>query len=484
MNNKDLFIEANKRELPIINNLSKLKDKTSFHTPGHNSGKLFEKLNLNIINNNLYNYDTTEIHGMDNLLNPRGIIKKSQDNLSDFLGTDKTYYLVNGSTSGIISMILSQVNPKDKVLIQRDSHESVINAIILGDIEPVFLEPNIEKDYFLALNNNLKSLKENLKKDIKAVILTSPNYYGFFWDLKEVRKILDSYDENILLLIDEAHGAHLRINENYKNKSSLYYSDVSVQSFHKSLPSMTQTSVLNINNSKRINKERLEYFLRMNSSSSPSYIFLASLELSYYIIKYYGQNLMKELIVNIAQFKDLIKDNNDFHVFQGIDKDETKIVILIKTPNISGYELMDILREDYNIYLELASTRFVLALSTISNTNEDFLKLANSLNEISKNKEKYFKGDSNIKLNNINYFSYTKEKSFKETFYSDKELIPVNSALGKTLGSTISIYPPGIPIIFLGEKLNKEKIDLLNDLIKSGAEINGIKDGSVEVIKS
>lgn len=461
----------------ILNKLEELKDDNliSFHVPGHKMGKVFQKLGYKNILEKIYTLDTTEIDGTDNLHNAKEIIKESQDRAARVFNSDKTIYLVNGTTCGIEASIMSVCNPKSKIIVNRDCHQSVINACILGDIEPVYIESKVCKKTNIIMGvdvENTKSVIDN-NLDAKAIVVTYPTYYGRTFDLKAICNY--AHSKNIIVIVDEAHGAHLQLSDNLPKSAIEQGADIIIQSTHKTLPSFTQSSMMHIKGN-RVDKNKIGSMLRFLESSSPSYVLLTSLELAVDIYDKYGIKLMEDLISNIDNFKSKFENNENIIIDNNMDK--TKIFISLKKLGITGYELDSILREKYKIQVELSNYYGALLICTIGNDEEDFIRLEKSLDDLLLN-------ISNKKLlKDTNYPESIPKKVLnpRQAFYSDKKSVKLEDSVGKISGEYIIPYPPGISLISPGEIITQEIITYIQQGVKSGMIVSGIKDVNLECI--
>ena len=288
----------------ILNQLGEIinNNLVSFHVPGHKLGKIYDRLGYSNILESLYKMDTTEILGTDNLHSPEGIIKESQERAARVFNSKNTYYLVNGSTCGIQAAMMSVCNPKDKIIVNRDCHQSVINTLILGDIEPAYIYPQIDNKTNILMGIKIEDAIDTIDKnlDAKAILLTYPTYYGKVYDLKTICNY--AHSKGMMVIVDEAHGAHLGLSDKLPMTALEQGVDIVVQSTHKTLPSFTQSSMIHIQG-ERVNQERLTSILRMIESSSPSYMLMSSLELAVDIYETKGKDLMDELLDNIDIFK-------------------------------------------------------------------------------------------------------------------------------------------------------------------------------------
>ncbi len=464
---------------PIIDKLNDIKNSEiiSFHVPGHKNGKIFERLGYSDFKNNIVNIDTTEIPGTDNLHFPEEIIKKSQEIAANVFKSDHTFFLVNGTTCGIQAAIMSVCSLKDKIIVNRDCHQSVINTCILGDIEPIYVNPDIDKKNGISLGVKLDHIEKLIEKDdsIKVVLITSPTYYGINTDIKSISEYL--HKKNKILIVDEAHGSHIGLSDRLGVSAIEQGADISIQSTHKTLPSFTQASMLHVK-SDRVDINRLKSFLRIVQSSSPSYIMMSSIEISVQIYKRHGKELMEELIDNIDKTKDYIKKLNNIYLYEYKNKDITKMYIITTSLNRSGYQIENILREKYKIQVELSNPYGVLLICTIGNDKNDFKKLRQALSYIDNEM-----GDKD--LLEIDYPNYIPEKAFnpREAFYSNKKSIPIKDAIGKICAEYIIPYPPGISLLSPGEIITKEIIEYVHKCKSIGMNITGIEDENLDFIK-
>ena len=463
---------------PIINKLNNIVDDDliSFHVPGHKLGKIYNRLGYTSIIEKIYKMDTTEIIETDNLHSPDGIIKESQKRASKAFKSDKTYYLVNGTTCGIQASIMTVCSPKDKLIVNRDCHQSVINGCILGDVKPIYINSNINKKNNIIEGINIDEvinvIDSNL--DARAILLTYPTYYGCTYDLKAICDY--AHDRNMIVIVDEAHGAHLGLSYKLPKTSLEQGADIVIQSTHKTLPSFTQSSMLHINGN-RVDNNKLEMNLRIMQSSSPSYSLMSSLELAVDIYINNGKELMKELLVNIDNFKDSIKDNIPIDIYN--DYDKTKIFIESKKLGLTGYKLEEILRYKYNIQVELSNYYGILLICTIGNVSSDFELLKKSLIDI------YDKYNKDIFLEEVIYPRDIPIQVLtpREAFYKPKKSVKIYDSIGMISGEYIIPYPPGISLLSPGEIISKDIIDYVVYCNQNGMSVSGMKDSKLEFIQ-
>ncbi|MTI65962.1 MAG: aminotransferase class I/II-fold pyridoxal phosphate-dependent enzyme [Firmicutes bacterium] len=465
-------------KLPIIEGLIKYKDEKNkrFHMPGHKGKNL-----LKDISKLIPEIDVTEVDGTDNLHDPKGIIKESEKLASKTFNSDKTYYCINGTTAGIHASIMASAKPKEKILIQRNCHRSVYNAVILGDLEPLYIYPEFDEDNNILLGVKPEDIEDKLKKhrDIKAVVITYPTYYGICCDIKKIADIVHKYEK--ILIVDEAHGAHLKFNERLPISAMDAGADISIQSTHKTLPAFTQSSMIHLKN-KRINTKRLESLISMHQSTSPSYILMSSLDYARGYMKENGEKLLDNLLNDIMRITNELNNIKGVKVFNekslknGFSLDKTKLLVSLSDLNITGKELENILRYEYNIQLEMADLYYGLFYLTVCDSKSDLERIISVLKDLS-NKDNKKKIKSLVK-----YFKPIKEKSMKEAFYSDKKYVKLTESKGKISSDFIIPYPPGIPLVCPGEFITKDILEYIIYLIDNDIKVLGINNGNVQIL--
>ncbi|SHK17324.1 aminotransferase class I/II-fold pyridoxal phosphate-dependent enzyme [Paramaledivibacter caminithermalis] len=471
----------------IVNELKKLskRNMVSFHVPGHKSGKIFERYNLSNFHN-IGKFDITEIPGADNLYAPEGMIKEAQERAKEFYGGDYTFFLINGTTCGVISMIMAATNPGDKIIVSRDCHKAIISGMILGGVMPIYIKPKICYELFLSMAITPKTIERAIKEnpDAKAVVITYPNYYGVCSDIEKIAEIVHKYDK--VLLVDEAHGAHLKLSENLPISALDAGADIVVHSTHKTLPSFTQSSMLHVKG-KRIDIDKLKTMLSLTQSSSPSYLLMLSLDMAMTVATGEGKYLMEKLIDNIEDFRKEINKIEGLNIFSkeikgkyGVkDIDITKITINMKEIGIDGIKLEEILRKKYNIQVEMADMYNILAVSSIANDRNDFNRFARALEGIYNDKRVPHKKSE---LPEFSFAIPKMEVLLREATYRKKKSIPFSKSSGKISGEYIIPYPPGIPLICPGEVISQEIIEYVQILKNIGINIIGTCDESINTI--
>lgn len=362
--------------MTLINLLKKFKRPNLFTTPSH-CGVGFGEL-VKIVGQKVFKYDFSEIDGFDNIRNPEGVLKNSQENAAKIYKSQSTFYLYNGSTSGILALMLSVLNENDKVLIPKNCHISVLNGLILSRADGIFFEPEYDENFDVPkpITPSLIKAKLNETQDIKALILTSPTYEGVVSDVASIARICN--ERGVILIVDEAHGALWNFSDKLPKPAILLGADASVQSLHKTAGALTQSSILHISKDSKISPKKIQESLNLINSTSPSYLLLASIEnaIEFLTSKKGGLELEKTLneILKIREKLSQIKgikliENGDF----------TKIFIKFET--LSGLEFSEKLSEQ-NIEDELANEKGVLLLCGIGTSKGKIEKLYKAVKKI------------------------------------------------------------------------------------------------------
>ncbi|SHH46486.1 lysine decarboxylase [Caloranaerobacter azorensis DSM 13643] len=466
--------------VPIIEGLNDYinKNKVRFHMPGHKGKKdLIDWANL------IPQIDVTEIEGTDNLHSPNSIILESLKLASETFKTKKTYYSVNGTTGAIYAAIMSITKPGDKILIQRNCHKSVYNAIILGKLNPIYIYPNYNSEYNIVTDINPDDIERALLKhsDIKAVVITNPSYFGVCSDIESIAEIVHRY--NKILIVDEAHGSHL-IFSNKLPKSAIESSaDIVLHSTHKTLPAFTQSSMIHVCSS-RVDLERLETMLTIHMTTSPSYILMSSLDFARAYMNEEGREKLNTLIENIQRATSIMNNIEGVKIFNNRDEkvcfdfDITKILINLTGININGSTLEKILSRDYDIQVEMSDIYYVLALATVFDEYNDLEKLVLAIEDITK--KEIYRADKVDKID----FKYIKPKtriSIYDAFYSDIENVLINESVGRISANFVIPYPPGVPILCPGEEITESIVEYINYLKTMKIQILGISKDMNEI---
>lgn len=458
--------------IPLYEALHKHKSNNpiSFHVPGHKSGTILHQHSENLFQE-ILKIDATELSGLDDLHSPEGAIKDAQELLAALYQVKESFFLVNGSTVGNLAMILSLCKKDDVILVQRNCHKSVLNALKLAKARPVFLEPEYNQDWKTAAGVSTAVVERaiSLYPKAKGIVLTYPNYYGMVYDLKNVIDL--AHLHNIPVLVDEAHGPHFIIGEPFPASAIQLGADMVVQSAHKTLPAMTMGSYLHIN-SNLVNSDTVKEYLQLLQSSSPSYVIMASLDLARNYLATYQRSDVEYLQKEIARFKNELSTIPSIKVLDYPDSQGDILKVTIQSRSrLSGFELQKKF-EEIGIYTELADPYNVLLILPLLKENQVY-----PLVEAGRNIKKLLaelpcfsiKEEFQSSCAKISELAIPYEKW---SFY-EKMVVDIGGAAGKVSAETIIPYPPGSPLLLTGELITEGKVNLLTQLMNAGARFQG-----------
>lgn len=441
------------------------------HMPGH-------KRNINMFEEKYgFHIDITEIDGFDELYDAKGILKEAMDNATQFFHTEKTWFLVNGSTTGILTAMHSCLEQGDNVIIGRNCHKSVYNASGLLNLNNHYLYPEYVEEYGINGGYNVRDLEKIFEKNpgIKAVIITSPTYDGIVSDIVKIAQI--THNNGAVLIVDEAHGAHFGMSKYFPKAAYELGADIVIESMHKTLPAFTQTALLHVSKEgkKRIDLDKVDYYWSVFQTSSPSYIFMANIDRCIRMLQENGERIYRDFAENIKEFrskcislhnikipgKELIGCKSIF------DIDESRIIV---HSSISGKQMYDVLREKYHLQMEMEAANYALAIMSIGDEWNGFERLHEALSEMDK--------CLNFKVQNNNFDRFAlvkskKEMSISQALVSRKKKIEIENADGKVAASYLYLYPPGIPLIVPGEIIRKEINHQVQKYVDMGFQVKG-----------
>ena len=493
-----------------------------FHMPGH------KRRGAEVLGEmRPYDIDITEIDGFDNLHHANGIIKQAQDEAAQLYGADHAYFLINGSTCGILAALSAATKRGDRILVARNCHKAVYHGIYLRQLRPVFIYPNITKSGIqgqITASDVEKAFEEN--PDIKAVVITSPTYDGVVSDIAAIARIAHAHGAP--LIVDEAHGAHFGFGGGFPENAIKLGADAVILSLHKTLPAFTQTALLvtqdifcelenemytvtaqedNSLEKCLLDHRQIEKFLGIYETSSPSYVFMTGIERCIHYVRDNGEAPFAELRHHLDNFYQKTSNlkhlrvvrKSDFSVEEAFDFDESKILIFTDSTDMSGQELLGILLHKYDIQLEMAAGSYALALCSIMDTEEGFDRLAEALISIDENISAMAANDTDI-INEISEADYTdnnwdttcdicreqdkldtsiyqvlpKAMEMYEAYDMETEAVPFSQAAGRTSGAFVHLYPPGIPLVVPGEIINEKLVDDVKKALGLGMEVDGL----------
>ena len=459
------------------------KKLTPFHTPGHKQGNGANYYLRTLITEMGLKADVSLMNDeLDNLHNPTSVIKEAQEMAAELYGAKAVFFSVNGTTGAIHAMLMASLAPGDKILVPRNIHRSVFGALVMMDLRPVWMRPSQFEGIAAGPTNDTveKAIKEN--PDAKAVLIVSPNYYGMCPDVKSIADV--AHAKNMLLLVDEAHGAHLKFSSRLPEQSIDLGADVSVISTHKTLGALTGASMLLVG-SERVSTERVRRAMSMLMTTSPNQLMLASLDAAR-CQAYEMPNMVDDAVELANELRRIVNEIRGLSSFgvEAVGKkgifalDTTKITINTRSLGINGLDFAAQLRER-GIVCELADPYHALLMITYADEMKQAHAVITALMDIATN----YTGDKLFTLVAPPTPSPQTEMSPREAFFSDSQSVSFARCVGRIAAEEITPYPPGIPCIMPGEIITKEMSDYLTELKAAGYQITGVADPTLRRIK-
>ncbi len=487
----------NQSQTPIIDALAAwvTTNHAAFYTPGHKRGVGMNSSLVDRWGADVLKWDLPELPGLDNLHAPTGIIAAAQALAAEAFGAQQTWFLVNGSTAGVMAAILATCDMGGKIILPRNIHSSAIAGVIHAGAVPIFIEPEYDRDLDLAHSITPAAVKLALEQhpDTKAVMVVYPTYYGACGDLAAIAEIVHGYQ--IPLLVDEAHGAHFGFHADLPPAALSVGADLAIQSTHKLLGALTQSAMLHVN-SDRIDVDRVSRSLRLLQTTSPSYLLLASLDAARQQMALHGEELMAKTIELARIARDRI-DRIDGLSTLKLDTptpgfkylDQTRLTVTVTGLNLTGFEADEILTESarsphhqgFSIVAELPSVRHLTFIISLGNTLADIDRLVAGFTKLASNYER----DHQLNLtsiepptNMITQMAITPRQADRSHHIN----VPFDRAVGKISAESICPYPPGIPVLIPGEIITTVALNYLQKILDLGGEIAGCSDPTLATI--
>lgn len=453
-----------------------------FDVPGHKRGRGNPEL-VNLLGEKCVGLDVNSMKPLDNLGHPVSVIRKAEELTADAFGAKHAFLMVNGTTSAVQAMILSVCKAGDKIILPRNIHKSVTNALVLCGATPVYVEAKVNPKIGIALGVEVAEIKKVIEanKDAKALFINNPTYYGVASNLKEIVKIAHQYD--IKVLADEAHGTHLYFGEDLPISGMAAGADLAAVSMHKSGGSLTQSSILLCGES--MDPEYVRQIINLTQTTSASYLLLSSLDISRRNLALRGKESF-EKVIRMAEYarseinaiggyyaygRDLVDGDSVY------DYDVTKLSIYTQGIGLTGIEVYDLLRDEYDIQVEFGDIGNILAYISIGDRIQDIERLVGALEDI---KRLYERDSSDLYCGD--FIQPEVVCTPQEAFYACKEQLPIEKTAGRVCGELVMCYPPGIPILTPGEKITDEIIEYISYAKEKGCSMQGTQDPDVNVL--
>ncbi|TCP70465.1 aminotransferase class I/II-fold pyridoxal phosphate-dependent enzyme [Baia soyae] len=481
----------NQQRTPLFTHLKAHAERNpvQFHIPGHKKGQGMDPEFREFIGDNALSIDLINIAPLDDLHHPKGVIKEAQALAAEAFGADYTFFSVQGTSGAIMTMVMSACHPGDKIIVPRNVHKSVLSAIIFAGAHPIFIYPEMDKKIGIAHGITIEQVEKTIEKhpDAKAVLVINPTYFGFASNLKELVERVHAH--GIPILVDEAHGVLTNFHERLPISAMEAGADLAATSVHKLGGSLTQSSILNLK-SNMISPERVQSIISMLTTTSTSYILLASLDTARRYLATNGHAIVENTLrladtarkrineipgLSCLTRECLVPGNDAL-----FDMDETKLVIHLNHLTINGHDAEVWLRENYNIEVELSDLYNLLCLVTPGDSDETIQILTQALEDLSKHfYSKTMSTKKEIHLPEIPDLVL----SPRNAFYCKTITIPFVESAGQIMAEFIMVYPPGIPILMPGERITEQNIAYIREHIEAGLPVQGTEDSTIELVR-
>ena len=442
--------EQKQKKAPLYEALENFRKKriVPFDVPGHKRGRGNPEL-VELLGEKCVTLDVNSMKPLDDLCHPKSVIREAEALAAEAFGAAHAFFMVGGTTSAVQSMILSVCKEGSKIIMPRNVHKSVINALILCGAIPVYVNPEVDAKLGISLGMEPKKVLQAVEDnpDAVAILVNNPTYYGICSDIKTIVKI--AHEHNMKVLADEAHGTHFSFHEDLPVSAMAAGADMSAVSMHKSGGSLTQSSLLLLN--KSMNADYVRQIINLTQTTSASYLLLSGIG-DYYA---YG----KELVNGTSVY----------------DFDVTKLAVYTRDLGLAGIEVYDILRDEYDIQIEFGDISNILAYVSIGDRLQDIERLVGALDDL----RRLFKRDKAGMLS-AEYVSPKVAVPPRKAFYSEKVSLPIREAEGKICTEFVMCYPPGIPILAPGELITAEVIEYILYAKAKGCSMQGTEDFAVE----
>ncbi len=473
-------------KMPLVEAMLKYKEENiyPFHTPGHKGGRGMESLLRNELGESV-KVDVSLMSELDDIHEPETYLKEAQALAAETYGSDACFWAVNGTSQAIHAMLMTALKPGEKVLLPRNAHRSVAGGLILGGIEATFMQPDYCEAFGINFQVQPQAVEAALEKDasIKAVLLTSPNYYGVAADVEAIAKIC--HDRNVVLLVDEAHGPHLGFSELLPKSALQCGADACAQSTHKIVGAMTQCSMLHVQG-QRLDVTRAADVMSVLTTTSPNYLLMASLDAARAQLQVRGKEMAEDAVMAANKLRAVCSKYAGLKLLSeadcgGLKLDTTKVTVNFAEWGYTGIEAGDLFRKA-GVAGELVDAQNVLFLVTYADVTSDYEEALTKMDTVLKNMEAN-KRDKAQAVEARNVPATTMAMPLREVFYGEKEALPLEESVGKICGEQVSFYPPGIPVLLPGEIITEEIISYCKMMKDLGLPVSGPADGSLKTIR-
>ena len=474
----------NQSKAPIYEALERFRKLrvVPFDVPGHKRGRGNPELR-NFLGERCVEMDVNAMKPLDNLCHPVSVIREAEEITAEAFGADQAFFMVGGTTSSVQAMMLTACKRGDKIILPRNVHRSVLNALVLCGAHAVYVNPDIDTELGISLGMPMSSIKQAIREnpDAKAILVNNPTYYGICSNLREIVKLAHAH--GMLVLADEAHGTHFYFGDNLPISAMAAGADMASVSMHKSGGSLTQSSFLLTSDTVRSGYVR--QIINLTQTTSASYLLMGSLDISRRNLALHGKEIFARTL-QLAQYaRDEINAMGGYRAFSTelingdsvFDFDRTKLSVNTLGIGLAGIEVYDILRDEYDIQIEFGDLGNILAYLSIGDRLQDVERLVGALAEIHRRFRKPSTG-----LLSQEYVAPEVAMSLQDAFYAEKEPLPIAESLGRISSEFVMCYPPGIPILAPGERVTEAVLRYIAYAKEKGCSMTGPEDADIQVL--
>lgn len=474
--------EYSQKDAPIFEALERFRKMrvVPFDVPGHKRGRGNPEL-VRLLGEQCVGLDVNSMKPLDNLCHPVSVIREAEKLAAEAFGAAEAFLMVGGTTSSVQSMVLTVCKRGDKIILPRNVHRSVINALVLCGAKPVYVNPEVNQRLGISLGMETAQVEQAIldHPDAVAVLVNNPTYYGICSDLSAIVKLAHSHGMKVLA--DEAHGTHLYFGDNLPISAMKAGADMAAVSMHKSGGSLTQSSFLLAGPD--INAGYARQIINLTQTTSGSYLLLSSLDISRRNLALRGKEEYAR-VVELAEYaRAEINQIGDYYAYSRelingssiYDFDVTKLSVNTLDIGLAGIEVYDILRDEYDIQIEFGDFGNILAYISVGDRRQDVERLVSALAEV---KRRYKRDKAGLLTQE--YIEPTVEVTPQEAFYAEKESVSLEESAGRICSEFVMCYPPGIPIIAPGERITKQIIEYIQYARKKGCSMTGPEDANIE----
>lgn len=477
-------MEENTRQhrAPIYEALEEFREArvVPFDVPGHKRGRGNREL-ADFLGDRCVGIDVNSMKPLDNLCHPISVIREAEEIAAEAFGAAQAFFMVGGTTSAVQSMVLTACKRGDKIILPRNVHRSVLNALVLNGAIPVYVNPEVEERLGISLGMRLSQVEKAIREnpDAVAVLVNNPTYYGICSDLRGIVEI--AHAKGMLVLADEAHGTHFYFGKGLPISAMQAGADMSSVSMHKSGGSLTQSSFLLVG--EKVHAGYVRQIINLTQTTSGSYLLMSSLDISRRNLALHGKEIFEQVKFLAEYARNEINEAGGYYAFGKelinheavFDFDSTKLSVHTLDIGLAGIEVYDLLRDEYDIQIEFGDLGNILAYISIGDRIQEVERLVSALTEIRRNFSK-----SKAGMLSQEYIAPDVVVSPQEAFYAEKQALPRRETLGRISSEFVMCYPPGIPILAPGERITKEILDYISYAKEKGCSLTGPEDAEIE----